>query len=104
MSSSMRREMSVAAAGDRAGAAPISRDFGARAFAGLGNFAAINSPSEDRRGTTRGPRSETSNCDNNIENYIVNNFRPRYDRTTDNKRADPSGRMSAAISHQGETA
>jgi branched-chain amino acid transport system substrate-binding protein len=85
----MRLEMTVAAAGSRTGAAATSRDFGARAFAGLGDFAAINSPSEEyERGTTRGPGNQTSSGDNNIENYIVNNFRPRYDRKTDNKPAD----------------
>jgi hypothetical protein len=99
----MRREITVAAAGSRTGAAASSRDFGARGFAGLSDFAAINSPSEEyKRGTTRGPGNQTSKCNNNIENYIVNNFCSRYDCDTDNKRA--SGRMSAAISHQGETA
>jgi hypothetical protein len=42
----MRLEITVAAAGSRTGAAAISRAFGARGFAGLGDFAAINSPSE----------------------------------------------------------
>jgi hypothetical protein len=68
MSSSMRLAINAAAAGSRAGAA-VSRDFAGLVFACLSGFAAI-----DALFTTLVPSGETSDCDDNIENYIVNNF------------------------------
>ena len=39
-------------------------------------------------------RRETSDCDDNIENYIVNNFQARYDRRTNKQRRTASRRIA----------
>jgi hypothetical protein len=101
--------MTVAAAGSRTGAAAISRDFGARAFARLGNLAAMLSPIGNCvqavmiQGTSRLGRRNLGG-DDNIENYIVNNIQTGYHGKIGNKRADRADGKSAPFSHQGETA
>jgi hypothetical protein len=63
----------------------------------LSDFAAIDALFA-RRHNRQWAAGETSDCNDNIENYIVNNFQARYDCLTNNKAdgtaGSPSGRTA----------
>jgi hypothetical protein len=95
----------MAAAGSRAGGDEICRDLVADTFACLSGLPAMLPSiggSRLLRHNRRG-RSDICDCDDNIADYIVNNFRPGYD-PPQQQTAKQQTKTSARDSHQEETA